>query len=145
MNENRLFVRDLVGVVLTIAAVTTLAMRLIPHQGTPVVADAPPRVAAPPPSPVELGAQLYQAKGCIACHTVDGTSRVGPTFLHDYGTQVALADGRTVAMDDSYIRESIVHPQAAARPGYPPSMPTYGSMLSDKDIAALTAYLRSLR
>lgn len=145
MNENRLFVRDLVGVVLTIAAVTALALWLIPHQGTPVVADAPPHVTAPPTSPVALGAKLYEAKGCIACHTVDGTPRVGPTFLHDYGTQLALADGRTIAMDDSYIRESILHPQAAARPGYPPSMPTFEGMMSDKDIAAVTAYLRSLR
>lgn len=145
MNENRLFVRDLVGVVLTIAAATALALWLIPHQGTPVVADAPPQVTAPPTSPVALGAKLYEAKGCIACHTVDGTPRIGPTFLHDYGTQVALADGRTVAMDDSYIRESILHPQAAARPGYPPSMPTYGTAVSEHDLRALTAYIASLR
>jgi len=145
MNENRLFVRDLVGVVLTIAAVTALALWLIPHGGTPVVAEEPAQVTAPPISPVARGAKLYEAKGCIACHTVDGTPRVGPTFLHDYGTQVALADGRTVAMDDTYIRESILHPQAAARPGYPPSMPTFEGMMSDKELTALSAYIASLR
>ena len=124
---------------------TALALWLIPHQGTPVVADEPPRISAPPSSPVALGARLYEAKGCIACHTVDGTPRVGPSFLHDYGTQVALADGRTVAMNDAYIRESILHPQAAARPGYPPSMPTFEGMMSEKELTAVSAYIASLR
>ena len=144
MNANRLLVRDLVGVVTTIAAVTTLALRFIPHDGTPAVAEVP-RTNAPPGSLVALGAHVYEAKGCIACHTVDGTPRVGPSFLHDYGTQVALADGRTVTMDDAYIRESILDPRAKARPGYPPAMPTFDGMISDKELAAVTAYIRSLR
>ena len=136
MNANRLLVRDL-GVVTTIAALTILALLFIPHDGTPVV-------NAPPGSLVALGAHVYEAKGCIACHTVDGTPRIGPTFLHDYGTQVALADGRTVAMDDVYIRESILDPRAKARPGYPPAMPTFDGMISEKELAAVTAYIRSL-
>lgn len=144
MNDNRLFVRDLVGVVLAIACLTTLTLWLVPASDHAFV-EPPAHVDAPVGSPIVRGAHVYEAKGCIACHTVDGTPRVGPTFLHDYGSQVALSDGRTVAMDDTYIRESILHPQAAARPGYPPSMPTFEGMVSDKDIAALTAYLRSLR
>jgi cytochrome c oxidase subunit II len=144
MNANRLFVRDLVGVVTTIAIVTTLALWLIPHDGKPVILEAPP-VAAPAGSPIALGARLYEAKGCIVCHTVDGSARVGPTFLHDYGTQIALADGRIVTMDDAYIRESVLHPQAAARPGYPPSMPAFDAVLGERDITALTAYIASLR
>jgi len=131
MNANRLLVRDLVGVVTTIAAITTLALLL--------------RTNAPPDSLVALGAHVYEGKGCIACHTVDGTPRIGPTFLHDYGTQVALADGRTVAMDDAYIRESILDPRAKARPGYPPAMPAFGGVITDKELAAVTAYIRSLR
>jgi cytochrome c oxidase subunit 2 len=144
MNANRLFVRDLMGVVLTIAAVTALAMWLIPHGGTPFVAEPPP-TDAPAGSLVAQGAHLYESKGCIACHTVDGSPRIGPSFLHDYGTQVALAGGRVVTMDDSYIRESVLEPQAQARPGYPPSMPTYGTAISEHDLRALTAYLASLR
>jgi cytochrome c oxidase subunit 2 len=144
MNANRLFVRDLLGVVIAVAATTTLALWLIPSTGKPVLTEAP-KVDAPPSSPIARGAQLYESKGCIACHTVDGSPRIGPSFLHDYGTQVALADGRTVAMNDAYIRESILDPQAAARPGYPPAMPKFGGAVSDKDIAALTAYIASLR
>jgi len=140
MNDNRLFVRDLIGVITAIAAVTTLALCLIPRDGEPFVDDS-----ADAQVTVERGAQLYEAKGCIACHTVDGTPRVGPTFLHDYGTTIALADGTTVAMDDAYIRASILHPQAQARPGYPPAMPTYGKQISERDIADVSAFIASLR
>ena len=27
-----------------------------------------------------LGSQLYQEKGCVACHSIDGSPRVGPTL-----------------------------------------------------------------
>jgi cytochrome c oxidase subunit 2 len=143
MNANRLFVRDLLGVTTAIAAATTLALWLIPRDGTPYVdrpvADADTRPLA------EQGAEVFAAKGCIACHTIDGTPRVGPSFLHDYGTEIALADGTRVTMDAAYIRESILAPQAKARPGYPPAMPTFEGLISDHEIAAVTAYIRSLR
>jgi hypothetical protein len=44
--------------------------------------------------PEQLGKMLYEKKGCIACHTIDGSARVGPSFFHDFGTMVPLKDGR---------------------------------------------------
>ena len=144
MNDNRLFVRDVVGVVLTIACLTTLTLWLVPASDQAFV-EPPAHVDAPVGSPIARGAQIYQAKGCIACHTFDGTPRVGPTFLHDFGSQVALSDGTRVTMDDAYIRTSILHPQAQARPGYPPAMPTFESLISERELADVTAYIASLR
>lgn len=143
MNANRLFVRDLLGVTTAIAAATTLALWLIPGNGTPVV-DHPVADSAAVPLATQ-GAQVFEAKGCIACHTVDGTPRVGPSLFHDYGTEIALADGTRVTMDAAYIRESILAPQAKARPGYPPAMPKFEGLISDHEIAAVTAYIRTLR
>ncbi len=80
----------------------------------------------------------------MTCHTIDGSARIGPTLLHDYGTTIALADNTTVTMDAAYIRESILHPQARARPGYPPAMPTYDGIVTEREIASLIAYLESL-
>ena len=94
--------------------------------------------------PAELGAKLLEKKGCVACHTVDGTPRVGPSFFHDFGTDVKLASGETVKMDETYIRESILAPQAKARPGYPPSMPSFEGQLKEKEIEGLIAYIKSL-
>lgn len=94
--------------------------------------------------PAELGAKLLEKKGCVACHTVDGTARVGPSFFHDFGTDVKLSDGSTVKMDETYIRESVLSPQAKARPGYPPSMPSFEGQLKEKEIEGIIAYIKSL-
>jgi cytochrome c oxidase subunit 2 len=96
-------------------------------------------------NPPDLGKMLYEKKGCNACHTVDGTPRVGPTFLHDFGTTVPLSDGTQVKMDENYIRESLLYPQAKARPGYPPSMPSFEGQLKEKEIEGIIAYLKSLK
>jgi cytochrome c oxidase subunit 2 len=95
--------------------------------------------------PDQLGKLLYEKKGCNACHTVDGTPRVGPTFQHDFGTTVPLNDGSSVKMDENYIRESVLYPQAKARPGYPPSMPSFEGQLKEREIEGLIAFIKSLK
>jgi len=95
--------------------------------------------------PEDLGKRLYEKKGCNACHTVDGTARVGPSFLHDFGAMVPLSDGTQVKVDENYIRESLIYPQAKARPGYPPSMPSFEGQLKEKEIQGIIAYIKSLK
>ena len=95
--------------------------------------------------PEELGKLLYEKKGCNACHTIDGSARVGPSFFHDFGTMVPLNDGTQVKMDENYIRESILYPQAKARPGYPPSMPSFEGQLKEKELEGIIAYIKSLK
>jgi cytochrome c oxidase subunit 2 len=147
MTTNDTALRSMLGVFAGIAAVTVLALWLGHDAGQPrFIRDAAAApVPAAPRDPVALGAQLYEQKGCVACHTVDGAPRVGPSFLHDFGTTIALADGSTVAMNEAYIRESVLEPQAKARPGYPRSMPSFRGLLKDHEIDALAAYIRSLR
>jgi len=95
--------------------------------------------------PDKLGAMLYEKKGCVACHSLDGTIKVGPSFQHDFGTEIGLADGSKVKMDENYIRESILAPQAKARPGFPPSMPSFEGQLKEKEIEGLIAFIKSLK
>ena len=95
--------------------------------------------------PEQLGKVLYEKKGCNACHTVDGSLRVGPSWKGTYGKPVPLADGSTVQMDDNYIRESIEFPQAKSRPGFPPSMPSFQGQLKEVEIEGLIAYIKSLK
>jgi cytochrome c oxidase subunit 2 len=96
--------------------------------------------------PVELGKMLYEKKGCNACHTVDGSARVGPTWASkDWGKPITMSDGKTVTMDETYVRESMLAPLAKARPGYPPSMPSFEGQLKEKEIAGLIAYIKSLK
>ncbi len=100
--------------------------------------------------PEQLGKMLYTKKGCIACHSIDGSPSTGPTWLHDFGTMVPLskptADGSMqVLMDENYIRESVIYPQAKARPGYPPSMPSFDGQLKEKEFQGLFAFFKSLK
>src|SRR6185436_7141384 len=74
--------------------------------------------------PEQLGKKVYEKKGCNACHTVDGSARVGPSWLHDFGTQVPISDGTSVLMDENYIRESMMSPTTKIRQGFPGSMPS---------------------
>ncbi len=93
----------------------------------------------------EAGAKLYQSKACVTCHTVDGRPGVAPSFKGRFGSQEKMADGTTVTVDENYIRESILNPQAKVVAGYQPVMPTYQNVLTDRQIDALIAYIKSIQ
>jgi cytochrome c oxidase subunit II len=96
-------------------------------------------------TPVEAGEVLYLRRGCAQCHSVDGSAKSGPTFLGAYGTTQLMTSGASVVIDENYLRESILEPQAKIRAGYKPVMPTYQGQLRDEEIAALIAYIKSLQ
>jgi cytochrome c oxidase subunit II len=95
--------------------------------------------------PLELGALLYEKKGCNACHSIDGSPRVGPSFKGSFGTKVTLNGGAVIDMDETYIRTSVMTPMAQARPGFAPSMPSFEGQLTDKEITGLIAFIKSLK
>jgi cytochrome c oxidase subunit 2 len=146
---NRHVARDLVLVPLAIAVVTIAALLVLggAHPGAPAgpghAVAVPAHADVAVGSPVALGKHVFETKGCATCHTVDGTARVGPSLLHDYGSVATLADGRTITVDDAYVRESIAEPQAKARPGYPAVMPRFD--LRTRELDGVVAYIASLR
>jgi cytochrome c oxidase subunit 2 len=95
-------------------------------------------------SPVEAGQLLYRRRGCAQCHSVDGSKMVGPTFRDLYGEPAVMDDGEEIVVDENYIRESILEPQAKARAGYRKVMPTYQGQLKDAEIDAIIAWLKTL-
>jgi len=95
--------------------------------------------------PAEFGAKLYQSKACATCHRIDGIASVGPSFKGIFGNQVKLSNGSSVMVDENYIRESILNPGAKVVMGFQPVMPTFQGILSDKEIDALIAYIKSLK
>lgn len=94
--------------------------------------------------PAELGEKIYKEKGCNACHSVDGTVLVGPTFKGLIGRTEEFSDGSSLTADENYIRQSILEPQAQVVKGYQPVMPSFKGILSDKEIDALVAYIKTL-
>jgi mono/diheme cytochrome c family protein len=115
------------------------------HAGLPQVATA-----TPPPIPTGQGqavegATLYVVYGCINCHGPNGLGGVsnplsadktipplsGPGFRHDFPTDKAILD---VIQSGSVIGSAPIV-----------SMPHWGGILSDQQIAELIAYLKTLK
>ena len=103
-------------------------------------AGAPTEV---PPAWIAQGEKLAVSFACTSCHTTTGATGVGPTWKALYGSTVALTDSTTVTADWAYITESIRTPALKITEGFQAVMPTYTS-LSDADINALAAYIKSL-
>jgi cytochrome c oxidase subunit 2 len=93
-----------------------------------------------------LGAQLYQEKGCVGCHSNDGSPRVGPTFKGLFGKKEEVTSGgkkETVVVDEAFIRKFISEPNVVHIEGYPPIMPKIS--MTDKELTALVDYIKSLK
>lgn len=92
----------------------------------------------------ELGKKLYTKLGCVACHSVDGSPKLAPTFKGVYGKKEELTDGTFVTVNDDYIRQSILMPQKQVTKGYAPIMPTFQGRVSERDLLGLIAFIKSL-
>ena len=91
---------------------------------------------------VSRGQAIAEDVGCMACHSTGTDAKIGPAWGGIWGTEVELADGRTVTVDDEYLRRSVVDPDADVVAGYQLSMPRVP--LTDDEVDALVAYLRSV-
>ena len=92
------------------------------------------------------GAQLFQEKGCMACHSTDGTPRVGPTLKGLFGkTVTVMTDGkeRNIVADEAYLRKSILEPGTDVVKGFPPVMPP--EKLTDSELDEIVKYLETLK
>jgi cytochrome c oxidase subunit 2 len=89
------------------------------------------------------GDRLFQQLGCNGCHRADSLARA-PRLEGLYLQPVRLQDGSQARADDAYIRTSILEPSAQVVDGWQPIMPTYQGQLSEEQIVALVAYIRSI-
>jgi len=110
-------------------------------QPTFAMSMKPAPVAAGGDTAAGKGQALAQSKGCVACHTVDGSPGVGPTWKGLFGKTETMADGSTAIVDDKYLKDFILNPQSRVVKGFAPIMPKIP--LSDDELAALVAYIRT--
>src|ERR1700741_5350496 len=89
------------------------------------------------------GEKIFAELGCVTCHRSDTQGR-GPNLMGVFGRPVLLEDGRTVNADENYIRESILDPGAKVVNGYKPVMPTFQGLVTEEQLNALVAYVKSL-
>jgi cytochrome c oxidase subunit II len=93
----------------------------------------------------DWGKIQYERKGCNSCHTVDGTRSKGPSWQGIYGKMEKLRDGKSVLVDDDYLKESMMNPGAKVVEGFEPVMPSFQGLLRDHEIHGLQAYIQSLQ
>jgi len=96
--------------------------------------------------PVERGEMFAQQFGCIACHSLDGTQLVGPTWKGVFGSQEQLDDGTSVLVDRDYLFKSIREPGLQIVAGYQDLMPAnIAEGMTDEQIEDVIAFIESLR
>jgi mono/diheme cytochrome c family protein len=131
------------GQVISARQVTALVAYV--HAGLPAVSGATPAPVQTDQGPVVEGVQLYVRDGCINCHGPNGLGGVpnpqspdksipplsGADFFNQFNTDQKIID---VIRSGSVIgRAPIV------------SMPHWGGILTDSQLHALVAYIKTLR
>jgi cytochrome c oxidase subunit 2 len=95
-------------------------------------------------TPIELGNQLFNTKlGCASCHGAQSGAR-GPNLAGAFGKEVKLTNGQTVVRNEEYIRNSILNPSGQIVEGYQPIMPSFKGQVTEDQLVALIAYIKSL-
>ncbi|HUG31549.1 MAG TPA: c-type cytochrome [Acidimicrobiia bacterium] len=91
--------------------------------------------------PPQQSEDLAADAGCMVCHTDTDTSDA-PTLHGIWGTEAELADGRSVTVDEEYVRRSITEPSVDVVAGYGPTMPPVP--LQESEVEQLVEWVRSL-
>jgi mono/diheme cytochrome c family protein len=90
----------------------------------------------------EVGERLYVQNACQACHSLDGSRLVGPSFQGLFGSERNFEDGTTTTANEEYIRESITMPGAKIVEGFNNAMVPY-DYLSDSEIESLIEFIKT--
>jgi cytochrome c2 len=136
-----------------------------PAPGPPPPPPPPPAPPPPPPTPTTTGQTtttgptpsggdatkgkaLFASLGCASCHSIDGSSGVGPTLKGLFGSKVQLTNGKTVTADDAYLLEAIEDPDAEIVQGYQPGIMSgviKPHQVAEADARDLIAYIKTLK
>jgi cytochrome c oxidase subunit 2 len=96
--------------------------------------------------PVERGARWVQEFGCQACHSIDGTPGVGPSWQGKFGSEETLDDGTSVAVTQDYLYQSICDPGSQIVEGFQNIMPAnFCELMSEDQIQDIIAFIESLQ
>jgi len=88
------------------------------------------------------GDKLFQDLACTNCHKNDGSGR-GPSLEGLFGKTIEIEGGQKINVDDDYLRESILSPQAKIVAGYQPIMPTFQGLVTEDQLLQLIEYIKS--
>ncbi|UCE78322.1 MAG: cytochrome c oxidase subunit II [Nitrospiraceae bacterium] len=91
------------------------------------------------------GREILDVKGCIGCHSLDGSKKIGPTFKGIYDRRsivITSGEEREVITDEEYMRRSILVPKSDIVKGYPAVMPSYEGLLTVEEFKEIIDFLK---
>jgi cytochrome c oxidase subunit 2 len=95
-----------------------------------------------------LGRQIVESKGCLACHSLDGSTIIGPTFKGAWGTNVPVitqGQEREVLYDYDYVKRSIYEPDYDIHKGYRAGqMFSYEGEITEQQMELIVEFLKTL-
>jgi cytochrome c oxidase subunit II len=90
---------------------------------------------------------ILNQKYCSACHSIDGSPMVGPSFKGMYGKRETVTDQkgreRQITVDGAYLSRAIQDPAAENVKGYPPTMPA--NPLTSAELKQVIEYIETLK
>lgn len=96
-----------------------------------------------PDSLVAMGERAFHSRGCSGCHAPNAVMHA-PPLEGIFGRKVPLSNNTLVTADEQYLRDSILLPNKQISAGYEPVMPTFQGQISEEELNAIIAYLKSL-
>ena len=94
--------------------------------------------------PDHPGLAVMKDNACLACHSLDGTKLVGPSFKDLWGSKRMVTDDngeREVTVDGDYIRSSVYEPGKEIVKGYQKGlMQPYVDIISEEQILQIIEY-----
>lgn len=96
----------------------------------------------------QMGRRIVENMGCLACHSLDGTTVIGPSFSGRFGETISVTtDGqqREIVYDEEYVRRSIVEPDFDIVQGFRPGqMFSYEGEVTSQEMEMIIEFLKSL-
>jgi len=99
--------------------------------------------------PGALGLRIVKKNGCLACHSLDGSKIIGPTWKGLFGTkETVMTKGveREVTVDSAYVVNSIYNPNDDIVKGFKKGlMLSYKNELKEEDIKEIIVFMKTLK
>jgi len=107
-------------------------------------------LAENPASTGPSGKAVMDAKGCLGCHSLDGTESVGPTLKGVFGsTGVFVVPGakdksvKKLVLDEAGLKQVIMEQRTWRVKGFEPIMPGYADQLTPEELNQIIDFLKN--
>ncbi|PKQ69042.1 cytochrome c oxidase subunit II [Labilibaculum manganireducens] len=98
--------------------------------------------------PGALGLIIVKKNGCLACHSLDGSKLVGPSWKGLFGkTETVITNGqsREINVDTAYVINSVYNPNDDVVKGFNKGlMLSYKNELTEDDIGEIIEFMKTL-